>query len=326
MTVVCCLEVRLQHYILSSFRSLPSLLLPAEVKGGWGSMRESSFESLNHYAPRSAKLRHIAQPYHSEAIADIKRPTYVAPNSSSQAVRAMSHPLCIRCHPTDGSDVLNSSTADANYLWYDISAPTEGDIYQLEQTVTQPIHHILRGRPLPRQLTLTSPAPTASFTTAKSGWLKRRPCLIEAILEETEGPGFARIYAMATYGGTTIDDMADIYHHFSVGVAPGAVDPTHIHTVPEWRGKEGLCQWIIAYPYSIPIADVMKGTRWTLAGMADAAPRSHCRVTPPMRAYLRRLSAIKETEWQKRCQDDKGLRRRMLKEAFQARRTVGLLF
>ncbi|KAI0715575.1 hypothetical protein C8Q72DRAFT_193071 [Fomitopsis betulina] len=233
----------------------------------------------------------------------------------------MSHPLCIRCHPTDGSDVLNSSTADANYLWYDISAPTEGDIYQLEQTVTQPIHHILRGRPLPRQLTLTSPAPTASFTTAKSGWLKRRPCLIEAILEETEGPGFARIYAMATYGGTTIDDMADIYHHFSVGVAPGAVDPTHIHTVPEWRGKEGLCQWIIAYPYSIPIADVMKGTRWTLAGMADAAPRSHCRVTPPMRAYLRRLSAIKETEWQKRCQDDKGLRRRMLKEAFQARRT-----
>ncbi|KZT71948.1 hypothetical protein DAEQUDRAFT_736437 [Daedalea quercina L-15889] len=117
--------------------------------------------------------------------------------------------------------------------------PADGDIYRMEQSVKTPIELILAqsAQALSRRSFSTTSNSTNS-ATARRTKLKGRPCIITSD-RSSQLSQKTSIYLMATYEDTPIEEMPEIFRHFSIAVYPNTSEQlVHLHTAPDWTGKE----------------------------------------------------------------------------------------
>ncbi|KAH9933800.1 uncharacterized protein B0H18DRAFT_982093 [Fomitopsis serialis] len=235
-------------------------------------------------------------------------------------------PSCLQCLSRAASRGSRPGRAPQNWVLFSDTEPAAlGDIYGVLQSVKTPIRLILArslgfdpgdgasvvtaNSPFGSARAVSRAAPSWASTVPGAG--KIRPCIIRNTAPAPKA--MTNVYLMATYNDKPFDELPKIYQHFSLAVYPNQEHAVHLHTQPEWQGKE--VQWVIAYRF--PIMFGKENTRWTNTWVqhpGNCYLTSHHRIGEDMLEWLNSVADRKMDEWQRMCTKDPRLISQMFKD------------
>ena len=179
-----------------------------------------------------------------------------------------------------------------------------GDVYTVRESVFTPIYDLLRGC---LDGDLQAQATAAYHAKLRVQTYKRRPCIL---MQDYPEPATTQMTRSMCLSGTLekcpISSLPSVFQHFCIPIFPHPTTEDHIHSLPQWEGKDG---WIIAIPF--------KSSRRLL----EQWGAEHKGMPARTRAfgvnamdYLKNMCVDKRVEWVKRCRLNPAYARDRFKE------------
>ena len=179
-----------------------------------------------------------------------------------------------------------------------------GDVYTVRESVFTPIYDLLRGC-LDGDLQVQATA--AYHDKLRMQNHKRRPCILMQDYANSAATQMTRSMCLSgTLEKCPISSLPSVFQHFCIPIFPHPTAEEHIHSLPQWEGKDG---WIIAIPFD------------SSRRLLEQWGAEHKGMPARTRAfgvkainYLKKTCIEKRAEWVMRCRLDPAYARERFKE------------